>query len=731
MEFRIADTFTDSLLRLTAQEQKAVKTTAFDLQLNPASPGMKFHKIDRAKDPNFWSLRVNADIRLIVHKSAASLLLVYVDHHNDAYKWAERRKIERHPTTGAMQLVEVRERIEEIEVVRPRAVEPEPTVNPAPAPPKPKLFENLRKFELMSFGVPEEWVDDVRAANEDTLLDVIAHLPQEAQEAILRLAVGEKPQPPRALPVEADPFSHPDAQRRFRVLTNVEELERALEYPWEKWAVFLHPEQRALVERAFAGPTRVSGSAGTGKTIVALHRAVHLARRAPDSRVLLTTFSTTLANALKAKLGHLAGNEAAIGGRITVEAIHDLAHRLYTERFGTPSIADDDVINTVLVEVAQKTGADRFDKKFLLNEWTDVVDAWNLQSWEAYRDVARLGRKTRIGGKQREQLWSIFSALRAALDARGLITWSGIFARLTHDLSGSDRRPFDFIVADEAQDLSVAPMRFLAALAGGRPDGLFLAGDLGQRIFQTPFSWKTLGVDVRGRSHTLRINYRTSHQIRAQADRLLPQSLADVDGLIESRRGTVSVFNGPAPVVKIVQNAKQEIDAVATWISDRIREGYLPQEIGVFVRSETQIERAREALRSAKAEYAELGEDVATTVGKVSISTMHLAKGLEFRGVAVMACDDEVLPLQERIEAVSDESDLEEVYNTERHLLYVACTRARDRLLITGVSPASEFLADLTAISSGSAEASAPGDGRAAPVWGTAGGTGKDVTDRW
>jgi len=701
MEFRIADTFTDSLLRLTAQEQKAVKTTAFDLQLNPAAPGMKLHKIDRAKDPNFWSVRVNADVRLIVHKSASSLLLVYADHHDDAYKWAERRKIERHPTTGAMQLVEVRERIEQIETPRPKVVEPEPSIAPVPAPAKPKLFENLRKFELMAFGVPEEWVNDVRAADEDSLLDVIAHLPQEAQEAILRLAVGEKPEPPKALPAEADPFTHPDAQRRFRVLTNVAELERALEYPWEKWAVFLHPDQRALVERAFAGPARISGSAGTGKTIVALHRAVHLARRAQDARVLLTTFSTTLANALRAKLGHLAGNEAAIAGRITVEAIRDLAHRLYTERFGTPSIADDDVIDTALVEVTQKIGADRFDKKFLLNEWTDVVDAWNLQSWEAYRDVARLGRKTRIGGKQREQLWAVFSALRAALDARGLITWSGIFGRLTDDLSGSDRRPFDFIVADEAQDLSVAPMRFLAALAGGRPDGLFLAGDLGQRIFQAPFSWKALGIDVRGRSQTLRINYRTSHQIRAQADRLLPQSLADVDGLVESRKGTVSVFNGPLPAVKIVQNVKQEIDAVATWITDRIREGYLPQEIGVFVRSQAQIERAREALHSAKAEYVELGEDVATGAGKVSISTMHLAKGLEFRGVAVMACDDEVLPLQERIEAVSDESDLEEVYNTERHLLYVACTRARDRLLIIGVSPASEFLADLALSATG------------------------------
>ena len=200
MDFRIADTFTDSLARLTGDEQKSVKTTVFDLQVDPASPGMNFHKLDRAKDPNFWSVRVSSDIRLIVHKSAASLLLAYVDHHDDAYKWAERRKIERHPTTGAMQLVEIRERVEEIVAPRPQAEEP--VTAPAPALVKPRLFENLRKFELMAFGVPEEWVDDVRGADEDTLFDVITHLPQEAQEAILGLAVGERPEPPKVLPVE-------------------------------------------------------------------------------------------------------------------------------------------------------------------------------------------------------------------------------------------------------------------------------------------------------------------------------------------------------------------------------------------------------------------------------------------------------------------------------------------------------------------------------------------------
>ncbi len=689
MEFRIADTFTDSLGKLTAQEQKAAKTTAFDLQMDPSAPGLSFHKLDRAQDRNFWSVRVSADIRMIVHRTASSLLLAYVDHHDHAYKWAERRKIERHPTTGAMQLVEVRERVQEIEVFVPK-----PVAAPTAAP-KEKLFGNLRKFELMNFGVPEEWVDDVRKADEDTLFDVIAHLPQEAQEALLKLAVGEQPEAPKPAPVDADPFTHPDAQRRFRILANAEELQRALDFPWEKWAVFLHPDQAALVERDFSGPARVSGSAGTGKTIVALHRAVHLARANPTAKILLTTFSHALANALKGKLDHLIGNEPAIAARIVVKSVTSVGHDLYAQAHGEPNIASEALIRSLLAQSAARGDGSKFSPQFLFGEWTDVVDAWQLTSWDAYAQVSRLGRKTRIGGKQREALWAIFVRVRAGLAERASLTWSGIFGRLADDLTAGAERPFDFAVIDEAQDIGIAEARFFSALGAARPNALFFAGDLGQRIFQQPFSWKSLGIDVRGRAYPLRINYRTSHQIRTHADGLLPNAIGDVDGNAESRRGTVSVFDGPPPLVQICADASAEQREVAEWVTARLREGYQPEEIGVFVRSEAQLERARAAVTAAGASVVELTDQIEVTSRRVAISTMHLAKGLEFRAVAVIACDDEVLPLQERIEAVSDDADLEEVYNTERHLLYVACTRARDHLLVTGVAPASEFLTDI------------------------------------
>lgn len=693
MEFRIADSFTDSLGRLTAQEQKAVKMTAFDLQMNPAAPGLSFHKLDRAKDPNFWSIRVNADVRIIVHRAQNGILLCYVDHHDAAYVWAERRKIERHPTTGAMQLVEIRERVEEIGITRPAEAGVQPEIA-TPSVPAVSLFDNLRKYELMAFGVPEEWVDDVRRATEDTLFDIIKHLPQEAQEALLKLAVGESPEPPQQAPAEADPFAHPDAQRRFRVLTNVEELRQALDYPWDKWAVFLHPTQSALVERAFAGPARVSGSAGTGKTIVALHRAVHLALVNPNRRVLLTTFSKPLANALRAKLTSLVPSDDAPRARIAVKAITALGYELYSEWFGQPQTASPSLIRSLLTKAAADVPEYKFSAHFLFGEWSDIVDAWQLKSWEAYRDVSRLGRKTRIGGKQREALWTIFERTRAAMAERQVVTWADIFGRLTDYLAHGKARPFDHAVVDEAQDLGVAEARFLAALTGERSDGLFFAGDLGQRIFQQPFSWKALGLDVRGRSFTLRINYRTSHQIRSHADRLLPGTISDVDGNTEGRRGTISMFDGPAPDVVISQSTEDEAGAISTWISKRLAEGCKAHEIGVFVRSEAELKRARAAVKLTGSSFVELNDKVEVEDGAVAIGTMHYAKGLEFRSVVVMACDDEIIPLQERIESVADDADLEEVYDTERHLLYVACTRARDHLLVTGVDPASEFLDD-------------------------------------
>ena len=688
MQFRIANTFNESLSKLTERERSRVKETVFDLQVNPAQPGHQLHRVEAARDPGFWSVRVNLDVRIIVHRSADNFLLCYVDHHDEAYRWAERRRIETHPTTGAAQIVELRETTREVPVFTHGAVSSQPE-------PKPALLAGRSDAELLEYGVPSDWLETVRGADEDSLLELVEHLPAEAMESLVQLATGGIVQRPEVVPAGTDPFDHPDARRRFRVVSDVEELERALEYPWEQWAIFLHPAQRAIVERHFSGPARVSGSAGTGKTVVALHRAVHLALQEEYARVLLTTFSDPLALLLHNKLRVLISHEPRLGERVEVRSLDAVADRLYRANFGQITVASRESVSAAIRAAMSEHDMGSFTQQFVTQEWERVIDEWQLEDWESYRTIRRSGRGRQLNEGQRQQLWPVFEEVRERLQAQGLMTRAQMLGVLTNLYEGSDRRPFDYIVVDEAQDLTVPQLRFLAALGTTEPNRMFFAGDLGQRIFQKPFSWKTLGVDIRGRSQTLRINYRTSHQIRSQADRLLGPEIADMDGNSEERKGTVSVFNGPQPDIRTLSSVAEETAMLNEWIANLASEGLTPSEIAVFVRSEAELPRAIAGIEAAGLAHTILTEKMDAVEGAVAVSTMHQAKGLEYRAVAVVACDDNIIPSEARIDAIVEETELDEVYNTERYLLYVACTRARDHLLVTGVRPASEFLTDL------------------------------------
>ncbi|MGO8450662.1 3'-5' exonuclease [Rhizobium ruizarguesonis] len=684
MNFLIAETFTSSFNRLSGVDQKAVKASVFDLQMDPTGNGLQLRRIDNSKDPNFWSARVNRDLRLIVHRTRDSVLVAYVDHHDAAYAWAERRRIEAHPRTGAIQIVEVRERVED---VAPPAtfdfVFPEPARQPKTVSPSPSLFASLDDDALLSAGVPQDWLADVRGANEDAFFGLAAHLPAEASEALLEFAAtGTLPAPTLAA---ADPFSHPDALRRIRPIADQDELEQALAFPWEKWGVFLHPSQRALVDQTFAGPARVAGSAGTGKTIVAIHRAVRLARQNPNARILLASFSQPLADSMAKKLLVLAPETGGIVPRITTASFRGIAEQMHQLEHGVrPRIASEPMLRERLRDAATKADLKGFSDRFLLSEWTNVIDAWGITSPEGYATVQRMGRKSRLGPNQRERLWPVFASVRATLLPERYTTWSEVFTSLAGSILDRRSKPFDHIIIDEAQDLAPAELRFFAALAPATTDAIFLSGDVGQRIFQHPFSWAGLGIDVRGRSHTLKVCYRTSQQIRRAADKLLPNILRDTDGLEDERRGIVSVFSGPPPEIRTFENAREEADNVRATIGAWLGEGIAAHEIGVFVRTPQLIPRARASVP---------GIDEAAGI---VTSPMSLAKGLEFRAVVVMACDEGILPLDERVADAADEAELDDVYETERRLLYVACTRAREHLVLTGLRPGSEYLVDFS-----------------------------------
>jgi superfamily I DNA/RNA helicase len=295
------------------------------------------------------------------------------------------------------------------------------------------------------------------------------------------------------------------------------------------------------------------------------------AERDEHVRVLLATFSGTLATHIAAKLHLLIGNRPRLRERLDIATLDALALRLYRARRGTGArIVDSAAVRDLLVKASEGPRAPRFSEAFLMSEWEQVVDAHGLRTWEAYRDVARLGRKMRLPESARERAWQAFSATLDQLSDRGLTTMATLYGALADDWGDSAHAPYDHVILDEAQDASAAQLRFLARLGGDRPNGLFFAGDLGQRIFQQPFSWLSVGVDVRGRARTLRVNYRTSHQIRTHADGLLDAHIDDVDGEAQDRRGTISAFDGPEPRIELFQDPAAECAAVAAWLCERV-----------------------------------------------------------------------------------------------------------------------------------------------------------------
>ncbi|KZY58443.1 hypothetical protein A3736_00095 [Erythrobacter sp. HI0063] len=684
MTLLYASTFADALAKLTHQEQKQVKITTVDLMMDPKGTGLSLERLTRAGDDKVWSARVSRDLRIILRRDGDDNLLAYVGHHDDAYRWAERRKFIPHERSGAMQIVEV---IEGREKAEPEYGDHSSAMETAGEVVQP--FWSLTDDQLLDVGVPREWLKHVQVMPEDEIDSLFDRLPAEAAEALYDFATGGKLEDHIVTPAEpgADPYDHPDAQRRFRVFDNVDELTAALDAPFEKWAVFLHPAQRELVRRKVTGPTRVTGSAGTGKTIVALHRAVHLAEQSETARVLLTTFSPELALALSAKLEIQTQVVPELRERITVRPLDEAAVELYCQQFGEPDLVDHGQIRGLIEEAISADLGGDLSPQFLFEEWQELVDAWGVTDPESYATLPRIGRRTRLGPKQREAAWTVFDYVRTQMAERGLVSRAMIYKRLTGWIEDGGTIPFENVVVDEAQDLTVAQVRFLAAVGNGRDDALFLAGDIGQRIFRLPFSWAKLGLDIRGRSHSLRVNYRTSHQIRAMADRLLPPAITDLDGVEEGRRGTVSIFDGPVPEVRLVDDTEAEADFVSNWLQRCMTSGIPAKQIALLVRGPDQLERARKVAENAVAASPDLEPPIVTV--------MHDAKGLEFRAVAVMACDEDVIPDPQRLASIGDVAEMESVYETERHLLYVACTRARDQLLVTGIAPGSEFLDDL------------------------------------
>ncbi len=678
MKVVIADSFVASLNKLDGPLQPLVKQKAFDFQLNPETPGFKYHRLN-CKDKHFWSIYVNDDIRIIIHRHGDTNVLCYTDHHDPSYRWAEKRRLDVHPDTGAAQFVVIDERVEEVVKRIVREVEEEQPV-----------FAKYEPDYLQALGVPAELLDAVRYIGPSKLAELIDLLPEEATERLLDLAEGRPvPRPQR---VGGDPFAHPDARRRFKLVDSNDELRQALDAGWEKWVVFLHPDQRAVVDKSFSGPAKVSGSAGTGKTVVALHRAAQLAR-AGAGRLLLTTFSSTLAARLEQHLDLLLPRTDPARAKVQIVHLHKLARDLWIEANGRKlKIADRKALERHLDQADRAIGGSGFDLGFLRAEWEHVIEPNNVNDWNTYRRVSRAGRGTALGAKQRKKLWEVFAKTRASTAAAGLLSWDRVCHEVVELLERRPKLQFRHVLADEVQDFGQPELRLLRALVAEQPDDLFMVGDPGQRIYKGRSSWAAAGINVRGRATRLRVNYRTTEQIRCFSERLVGAAVEDGDGELEGRE-TISKLSGPEPELRGCDSVDAEITEVAEWLRGFVDQGYRPRDIAVFARTEgVLVERAQAALEAAGLEWARLRDEEMLTDEVAGLGTMHRAKGLEFKIVAVMGCERGLVPLSVAVREAVDPADRDEVVAKERGLLYVACTRARERVLVTWVGAASELL---------------------------------------
>ena len=478
----VAKTFLDSYARLPKKLQKKVREFTERFQEDSTRRGLNFEKLAGCRDPKVRSLRVDQAYRVIVVQPDRGdvMLCVWVDHHDEAYRWVEKKTFEVNPRSGVLQVFSVEQGQQAVVASEP---EPAPTSSTQVG-----LFESLDDEELLLSGVPSPLLASVRALRAERDLDVLApHLPADATDMLYLLAAGydfmqalEEASRPKATPAEVDvddfsaALARPETKSLFHLVEGEDELEQMLDAPMEQWRVFLHPSQRRLVERHVNGPTRVLGGAGTGKTVVLLHRARHLVEevfKAPDDRLLVTTFTRNLAADLSAALKSLCPESIE---RIEVRNLHAWARSFYEQQVGRRVAVLDDAAQRreLMARAATVAPTDAFGGAFYLDEWDQVVQAQDVTTKADYFKARRVGRGTRLGRKQRAEVWAVLSHYRELLDADGWLEWQDVVreARLYIEA----RRvtlPYKAVLADEVQDLSPPELMLLRdrSARGERP----------------------------------------------------------------------------------------------------------------------------------------------------------------------------------------------------------------------------------------------------------------------
>lgn len=673
---------------------------------DPSANGLNLETVEGAKDSSIKSLRVDQGYRAVAFEVGRDIMFVHVNEHDKAYRWAVGRRVKLDPSTNRIRV------IEELDATK---VEAE-----APAPSEPRLFAEVADKRLRALGVQEEELPAIRALTTIEALDAAEEdFDPLTYQVLYALAAGYSDEEVYALTGVADePQEAPvaveddltfdqlieteESRQTIFIPESEEELRRVFEEGLEGWRVFLHPDQRKLAYRDYSGPAMVRGGAGTGKTVVAMHRAKHLADAIKEDpaqagqRVLLTTFTTSLAHDIEANLRTLCPDHLDVRPpRIEVINLDRWVSQFLKRKSFGREVAFFGEARDRLDQIWQEVFDDHelpegLSEPFVKAEWSQIVQAKGLTDKRAYLKASRAGRGTPLDRRKRATLWDLFEDYRARMISEGLAEPDDAYREATDILSSeAPNLPYAAVIVDEAQDMGEQAFRLIRAIVPESPAGdqnsIFIVGDAHQRIYGRRASMSSCGIEVRGRSRRLRLNYRTTQEIRAWAVSILEGvSVDDLDDGTDTLRGYVSLLHGAAPELVSCASEAQELEGLVAWVRALPADQIQLAEIGILCARRKDVERVREALRAAELETVVLqsGADDRSVPG-VRITTMHRAKGLEFFAVAIPFLSDGTFPPPGVLRAAIDAPDREDMITQYRSLLHVAATRAKKSLRIS------------------------------------------------
>ena len=676
--------------------QKQGKVTEFfnKFRNNPTHPGINFEKINEGIDKNICSVRIDDTYRGIIVREPESnvYILLWVDHHDEAYAWAKRKKCSINKLTGSVQIFDVQEVIEEQNTID-----------------EPALFAGISDDIFEKIGLPEEQIPMIKAIKTlEGLRSMKAAIPEDAFEGLEWLGNGfTVDEVLSTLYPENDHVDVKDndlaaalqtdaSKKSFVIVDGEEELQAIMQEPLEKWRIFLHPTQRKVVGKKFNGPARVLGGAGTGKTVVAMHRAKMLASSLnSDGKILFTTYTKNLAEDIKDNLRKICSAEEM--KRIDIINLDAwVSNFLRRQGYEYQIVYDEEVDKAWRDAIAIAAGELSFVENFYKDEWVKVVQAQEVYDKVAYCKAPRIGRGVRLDRKVRMQIWDVFDEYQNIMNEklqRDVETAMYECRKILENkkLTGQ----YTSIIVDEGQDLSPSAYRLLRALAGEEHENdIFIVGDSHQRIYRNKAVLSKCGINVRGRSSYLRINYRTTEEIRKFAFGLLNGvSFDDLDEDYDNGKGCQSLTHGDMPEIKEFATPEEELDFLVTKIKDMESSGIEQKNICVVARTHKLLDNYIAGLQRAGIKSFEIKANKIDdrSFDGVRIATMHRVKGLEFDHVFAVAVNKKVLPFGTRAD-FEDDISLEEFRTGEKCLLYVALTRARKSACMTCYGGLSELI---------------------------------------